>query len=299
MEFSPDDHPSERELKLQIIHIYNKKLDERMKRKRFAIDRGLVDFKKQQHCDRRRTKDERDLVARLRMFAPFHSAEAHEALVEGLVKARRLRQHILLFQQCRRMGIRTLEQVRQFESDRKKREQEMKARKAKENAAYLFEQGQSEGGRGAGATSSSSSSSSRRGRGGAGIGGGDDGEEPELVSLSYGSTKSGNKRKGKGDSNMSVEALANLEKAPGVKMLSEKEAHLCSIMPLLPMHYLAAKEACVREAYRNGRLTMEGMRRVVTLDTPKDQQLYDFFVRESCVVTEPSEAVSPSKKARR
>ena len=49
MEFSTDDHPSERDLKLQIIRIYNAKLAERDERKRFVIDRGLVDFKKQQN----------------------------------------------------------------------------------------------------------------------------------------------------------------------------------------------------------------------------------------------------------
>ena len=47
MDFDDDDHPSERELKLQIIRIYNKKLDEREARKRFVIDRGIVDFKQQ------------------------------------------------------------------------------------------------------------------------------------------------------------------------------------------------------------------------------------------------------------
>ena len=48
MEFSPDDHPSERELKLQVIGIYNHKLDERNRRKEFVIERGLIDFKQQQ-----------------------------------------------------------------------------------------------------------------------------------------------------------------------------------------------------------------------------------------------------------
>ena len=42
------DHPSERELKLEVVRIYNMKLDEREKRKRFVIDQGLVDFRKQQ-----------------------------------------------------------------------------------------------------------------------------------------------------------------------------------------------------------------------------------------------------------
>jgi hypothetical protein len=45
MEFAPDDHPSETKLKLQVVEIYNRKLEERNKRKRFLIDRKLVDVK--------------------------------------------------------------------------------------------------------------------------------------------------------------------------------------------------------------------------------------------------------------
>lgn len=48
MEFGADDHPSEIELKLQVIRIYNQKLAERDRRKRFVIERGLVDVKSQQ-----------------------------------------------------------------------------------------------------------------------------------------------------------------------------------------------------------------------------------------------------------
>lgn len=48
MDFSPDDHPSEIELKLQVIRIYNTKLAERDRRKRFVIDRGFIDVKGQQ-----------------------------------------------------------------------------------------------------------------------------------------------------------------------------------------------------------------------------------------------------------
>lgn len=48
MEFSADDHPSERAMKLKVIEIYNQKLTERDERKKFVIDRGIIDVKKQQ-----------------------------------------------------------------------------------------------------------------------------------------------------------------------------------------------------------------------------------------------------------
>ena len=51
MEFSDNEHPSETALKLDVVKIYNQKLDERDRRKQFVIDTGLVDVKKtQQVC---------------------------------------------------------------------------------------------------------------------------------------------------------------------------------------------------------------------------------------------------------
>jgi hypothetical protein len=58
-------------------------------------------------------------------------------------------------------------------------------------------------------------------------------------------------------------ARLNLAKAPGLELLGVKERELCESVPLLPTHFLAAKEAIVREAYRNGMLTEEGIRRVI------------------------------------
>lgn len=61
--------------------------------------------------ERRRTKEEREFVGRLRPIGRFNSATEHEALVEGVLRARRLKMQIELYAQYRAMGIRTLEQV--------------------------------------------------------------------------------------------------------------------------------------------------------------------------------------------
>ena len=78
MEFAPNDHPADRELKLQVIKIYNAKLAERDARKRFVIDRGLVDVKKQQqswtHHWYRKSPDYLAQAWRMvAMFTPFSS----------------------------------------------------------------------------------------------------------------------------------------------------------------------------------------------------------------------------------
>ena len=46
MEFSATDAAEDRELKLKVLHIYNKKLDEREFRKKFVTERGLLDWRK-------------------------------------------------------------------------------------------------------------------------------------------------------------------------------------------------------------------------------------------------------------
>jgi hypothetical protein len=48
MEFLADDHPSERLMKLKVIEIYNQRLNERDERKKFVIERGIIDVKRQQ-----------------------------------------------------------------------------------------------------------------------------------------------------------------------------------------------------------------------------------------------------------
>ena len=251
MEFSKDDHPSERELKLQVLQIYNEKLQERERRKRFVIDRNYVDFKAQQNLDRRRSKEERDLVARMKVFARFQTQEEHDAVVEGLLKARRLRKQIQLYQHYRKMGVRTIEQARQYETDRKKRDDEKKAQKQREDTPYLYATGR---------TKTTSSSSTKRGRGRGSQD--DDGE--------IGNTSSDH-------SNNNDVAIS---KAPGAQSLSPTELKLCCALPMLPIHYLAIKDAIVREAFRNGTITREGVRRVVNFSDEHYEIVYDFFVKE-------------------
>ncbi|RHY90202.1 hypothetical protein DYB37_009337 [Aphanomyces astaci] len=135
MEFADDDHPTERELKLKVIAIYNAKLDERERRKKFVVEHQLLDYKKYQQNERRRPKDERELVMQLRPFARFHSKDEHDALVEGLVAAMRLRKQIALLQEYRRHGVRTLAEAELYEQDKKKREVEQALQKSRERYA--------------------------------------------------------------------------------------------------------------------------------------------------------------------
>jgi len=94
MEF-PDDESSENvRLKENVIELYNARLDERIRRKKFVIERGLLDLKSVQRTERKYSKEEREIVNKCKIFARFHTKEEHERFVNGLIKERALRDAI-------------------------------------------------------------------------------------------------------------------------------------------------------------------------------------------------------------
>jgi len=48
-------------MKYKLLEIYNLRLDERIKRKKFVIERGLLDLRKQSNLDKERTKEEKEI----------------------------------------------------------------------------------------------------------------------------------------------------------------------------------------------------------------------------------------------
>lgn len=114
LEFGEDDTPEEVQEKLRLIEIYNKRLDEREKRRNFVLSRGLVKVKRQQLIDRRRTPAEKDIVGRLRVLARYMPHPQWEALADGLTVEARLRSRIQELKEYRSLGMRTFEEVDAF-----------------------------------------------------------------------------------------------------------------------------------------------------------------------------------------
>lgn len=111
MDFGEDDTEEQIKDKLRLIDIYNKRLDERERRKEFVLSRGLVKVKRQQLIDRRRTGHEKEIIGKLRVFARYMPHPQWEALTDGLTIEGRLRARIQELKQYRAMGMRTFEEV--------------------------------------------------------------------------------------------------------------------------------------------------------------------------------------------
>ena len=94
MEFYEDDTDADIQLKYDVIDLYNARLDERIRRKNFVIERGVLDFKRIQKYERKKTKEEREIINTMKIFARFNTAEDHDKLVNSLIKERVLREVI-------------------------------------------------------------------------------------------------------------------------------------------------------------------------------------------------------------
>lgn len=245
MQFNDDDLETERELKIKIVQIYNRKLDERERRKTFVLERGLLDYRKQQHIDRRRPKEEREIYNLMRVFARFQTPEEHEAYVQGLIKELNIRKRIAQLQEYRKMGIRSLAEAEIYEIDKKRRENQAAANARRYNSSYVIENVKPMSGTGSGAKGSK-----WRNRGG--------------------DTNNDNDDKDDGKIDFSADDEFSL--------LSAKEQELCSTVNIPPKHYLVMKTTLLQESMKLGFVEKDRASQVLNINVSKSGKIYDFFV---------------------
>ncbi|GLU08718.1 hypothetical protein SLE2022_256140 [Rubroshorea leprosula] len=121
MEFKDTDTEEERELKLRVLRIYNKRLDERERRKKFIIERNLLHpnpfFKDL-------SPEEIALCRRYDVFMRFHSKEEHEDLLQTIVNEHRILKRIQELKEARAAGCRTSAEADRYLEQKRKREAE-------------------------------------------------------------------------------------------------------------------------------------------------------------------------------
>lgn len=137
MEFAEDDSPEEIELKYRILEIYNKRLDQRIKRKQFVIQHGLLNIRKQTTLDRLRSKEEKEIYNSLKPFARFSTPEDHEKLISGLIRERELRKRIDELSFYKKQGLKTFQDIENYLNEKKKKDESfLKKQKSSENYVY-------------------------------------------------------------------------------------------------------------------------------------------------------------------
>jgi len=111
------------EFKLTLIEMYMQRVAKRREAKALMFDRGLLEYKKMQAAEKKRPKEEKDIVHRLRPFARLQTAEDYEVFCTDILYEAVLRKRIAELQQYRRLGLSTAADIKKWEDDLYKRTQ--------------------------------------------------------------------------------------------------------------------------------------------------------------------------------
>ncbi|XP_021658094.2 transcriptional adapter ADA2 isoform X2 [Hevea brasiliensis] len=130
MEFKDTDTDAERELKLRVLHIYSKRLDERKRRKDFILERNLL---YPDAFENTLSREEREIYQRYKVFMRFHSKEEHEELMKCVIEEHRIVKRIQDLQEARAAGCQTAAEVNRFIEQKQQKESDESAQRVKES----------------------------------------------------------------------------------------------------------------------------------------------------------------------
>ncbi|KAJ3100779.1 Transcriptional adapter ada2 [Phlyctochytrium planicorne] len=239
-----DNEPSEEvSLKTTILNIYNTALDRRKERKKFIKDRGLTtDFRKILNNEKKRPKEEKDLLNRIRVFAKIQTSDDFEKFSDDEQK---LRARISQLQEYRRMGITTFREANEYDREKFQRSTSLKSSFGFSSLRYSRKFDEISPPR-----------------------------HPSLpitrqASTAHSLSLPAQKRSA---------APLDVSSADGIDMLLANEQQLCSTLRILPRAYLVIKETLLREHATRGSLKRREARELIKIDVNKTSQIYDLFV---------------------
>ncbi|KEF58991.1 transcriptional adapter 2-alpha [Exophiala aquamarina CBS 119918] len=110
-------------LKMTVFDIYNSRLKARTDRKKIIFEHNLLEYKKNQLLDKKRTKEEKDLMHKAKPFGRMMVHDDFEALNRDLLLEHNLRIAISQLQEWKQLGISDLKGGEKFENDKQARVQ--------------------------------------------------------------------------------------------------------------------------------------------------------------------------------
>lgn len=255
-----DEDEGDLELKLMILDIYNERLDRRTKRKEFIFSRNLIDYKRTVGAERKRPKEERELLNRVRHFSQMQTGEDFEEFYNGLCYEDALRRSAAQLQMYRRAGITTLADAARFDE-----EQAERARRAAVAA---------EGGLSAypavGSHRTAASRTAAR-----------DTQTPERADST---TPAAPKKKANVDEKKPARKPPkplDISSNPSLRLLTRPEQELCSVVRIQPQVFLVMKkEILIEYQRRKGKFSRRESRQLFKCDVNKVGKVYDLLESE-------------------
>ncbi|KAL1862012.1 Transcriptional adapter ada2 [Paecilomyces lecythidis] len=113
----------EMELKMTVMEIYNSRLTARTERKKILFEHNLLEYRKNTAQEKKRTKEERDLLNKAKPFSRMMNHDDFEEFCKGLEYEHNLRLAIAQLQEWRQMGIGDLKSGEKYEQEKMQRAQ--------------------------------------------------------------------------------------------------------------------------------------------------------------------------------
>ncbi|CAD6888604.1 unnamed protein product [Tilletia controversa] len=283
-----DEEEADVELKLTVLRMYNERLDRRARKKDFIFERNLVDYKKNTTAERRRTKEEREVLQRVKHFAQMQTPMDFEDFVNGLAHEEALRKLVIQLQHYRAAGITSLADAAEY--DRERAERAKRAAAMAENGIAGFP---ALGGYGAFPASANRALATPANR--------QRHREQSTVSIPEEipsappvvaavpapvpvkeKSSSGNGRRNSVNSENKVGRKPpkplDLSDSPSLNLLSEAEKQLCSVLRIKPEPYLVIKKTIlVEHIRRKGNLSRRECRQLLQIDVNKVGKIWDLL----------------------
>ncbi|KAF2662649.1 transcriptional adaptor 2 [Lophiostoma macrostomum CBS 122681] len=295
MQFDPGDgvnprtgeYEPEMELKMTVMEIYNSRLDARVERKRTIFEHRLLEYRKNAAADKKRTKEERDLLNKAKPFARMMRHDDFIEFCDGLSHEHQLRQAITQLQDWRTMMVETLKAGEKYE-------QEKQQRQARGPPLGQFDRLASNRlGKPTPPFETPSASlqltapelPERLKNGGLST------PPPERHANGVNGTTNGVSTAHPPKQKFTAKVLPNTvplkfgkEVASDLQLLTKEEREVCSILRIMPKPYLVMKENLIREAMKQGgALKKKAAKELCKIDTNKGGQLFDFFVHNGWI----------------
>ncbi|KAH6897606.1 transcription coactivator [Coprinopsis sp. MPI-PUGE-AT-0042] len=105
------------EFKLTLLEMYFQRVEKRLEAKGLMFDRGLMDYKKMQAVEKKRPKEEREFIHRLRPFARLQTSADYEAFTTDMLYEAVLRKRIRELQGYRRLGLSSAADIEKYDAD--------------------------------------------------------------------------------------------------------------------------------------------------------------------------------------
>ncbi|MCJ1248195.1 Transcriptional adapter ada2 [Trapelia coarctata] len=296
MQFDPGDGINPRtgelepemELKMTVMDIYNSKLTVRAKRKKITFEHNLLEYRKNAALDKKRTKEERDLLNKVKPFARMMNHKDFQEVSSGLEYEHNLRQAIIQLQDWRTMAIGDLKSGEKYEAEKQTRAQRPAPTGQFDRLAGVRPSKPVPPVETPSATTALTAP-----------------ELPERFKSLEQANGAPTHLKGPlvnstttlplGNPNPAVKyAPASLPGVPPLKLTAEtatdlhimtdEEKELCSLLRMTPKAYLVIKDALFKESYKTGgSLKRKAAREVCRIDAGKATRIFDFMIHSGWI----------------